>query len=75
MATGGAGAWRSQAPSTSYSAHPFEQGITRDRAIARGWALSGGQPERIEVVRDGKRLEESLQSAIETHGEGLYELA
>lgn len=73
VATGEAGAWRSQAPSTSYVAHPFEQGITRDRAIARGWELSGGQPERIEVIAGGQPLDERLQSSIETHGEGLYE--
>jgi hypothetical protein len=75
VATGAAGAWRSQSPSSSYQAHPFEQGITRDRAIARGWALSGGKPERIEIVQAGEKLEEKLRSAIEAHGEGLYDFA
>jgi uncharacterized protein (DUF362 family) len=75
VATGAAGAWRSQSPSSSYEAHPFEQGITRDRAIARGWELSGGKPERIEIAQAGEKLEDKLKSAIETHGEGLYDFA
>jgi uncharacterized protein (DUF362 family) len=75
VATGAAGAWRSQSPSSSYQAHPFEQGITRDRAISRGWALSGGKPEQIQIVQAGEKLEEKLKSAIEAHGEGLYDFA
>ncbi len=75
VATGAAGAWRSQSPSSSYQAHPFEQGVTRDRAITRGWALSGGTPESIRIVEAGEPLEEKLKTAIETHGEGLYEFA
>jgi hypothetical protein len=75
VATGDAGAWKSGAPSSSYTAHSFEQGITRDRALMRGWALSGGKPEQIEIVHDGEPLAETLKSAIEAHGEGLYEFA
>ncbi|HKU38700.1 MAG TPA: DUF362 domain-containing protein [Polyangiales bacterium] len=75
VATGAAGAWRSAAPSSSYSAHAFEQGVTKDRAIARGWELSGGKPSRIEIVSDGKPLDENLHRAIEAHGEGLYAFA
>jgi uncharacterized protein (DUF362 family) len=75
VATGAAGAWRSESPSSSYQAHPFEQGITRDRAIARGWELSGGKPEQIQIVQAGEKLEDELKSAIEAHGEGLYDFA
>jgi hypothetical protein len=67
-----AGPWQSGSPASSYTAHPFEQGITKDRAIARGWELTGGKPSSIDVTLDGETLDPMLKSSLVTHGEGLY---
>jgi uncharacterized protein (DUF362 family) len=73
VATGAAGPWvDTGSTQTLYTAHPWEQGITKDRAITRGWTLSGGKPAQIAVVRDGAMLSADLQSGLMTHGEGLY---
>jgi hypothetical protein len=69
---GEAGAWISQSTSSTYVAHPFADGITKDRAVQRGWSLSGGQPESIAIVQDGATLEDNVREGVETHGEGLY---
>jgi hypothetical protein len=69
---GDAGPWISGSTSSVYAAHAFADGITKDRAIQRGWSLSGGQPESIEVVEDGAALEANVRQGVETHGEGLY---
>jgi uncharacterized protein (DUF362 family) len=75
VVTGAAGPWvDSGSTQTQYTAHAWEQGITKDRAIARGWSLSGGKPAQIRVVRDGAMLAADLQSGLMTHGEGLYVL-
>ncbi|MFI5309447.1 MAG: DUF362 domain-containing protein, partial [Polyangiales bacterium] len=67
-----AGPWQSGSPASSYTAHPFEQGITKDRAITRGWELTGGKPSSIDVTLDGETLDPMLKSSLVTHGEGLY---
>ena len=73
VATGAAGPWVDSGSTQSlYTAHAWEQGITKDRAIARGWALSGGKPTQIHVVADGAKLSADLASGLMTHGEGLY---
>jgi hypothetical protein len=70
--TGDAGPWASGSTQTMFTAHNFEAGVTKDRAIARGWELSGGKPMSISVVLDGAPLDASLKSGLMTHGEGLY---
>lgn len=70
--TGDAGAWVSGSPSTRYTAHAFEAGITRDVATTRGWELSGGRPTHINVIPAGRTIDPALRDAIEAHGEGLY---
>lgn len=72
VGTGDAGPWVSESTASSYVAHPFADGITKDRAVQRGWSLSGGQPESIAVVQHGESLEDAVKTAVETHGEGLY---
>jgi hypothetical protein len=72
VVTGAAGPWTSGSSQTIYTAHPFEQGIPKDRAIARGWELSGGKPAKIDVVLDGEPLDDMLKSGMMTHGEGMY---
>jgi uncharacterized protein (DUF362 family) len=75
VATGAAGSWiDTGSTQTMFTAHAWEEGITKDRAITRGWALSGGKPSQIRVVRDGAMLSADLQSGLMTHGEGLYVL-
>jgi hypothetical protein len=49
VVTGDAGPWTSGSTSSMYTAHPFEDGVSKDRAITRGWALSGGKPMSIQV--------------------------
>ncbi len=67
-----AGLWQSGSPTTRYSPHPFENGITQDRSTVRGWELSGGQPGRIAVMLDGAQINPPLKDGIEAHGEGIY---
>jgi uncharacterized protein (DUF362 family) len=73
--TQGAGPWSYGTTQTRFTAHDFEAGITKDRAIARGWELSGGKPANISVVLDGAPLDDSLKSGLMTHGEGMYVFA
>jgi len=75
VGTGDAGPWVSESTSSSYVAHAFADGITKDRAVQRGWSLSGGQPESIAIVQDGAALEDNVREGVETHGEGLYAFA
>jgi uncharacterized protein (DUF362 family) len=70
--TGAAGPWTSGSTQTMFTSHNFESGITKDRAIARGWELAGGKPSSIAVVLDGAPLDASLKSGLMTHGEGMY---
>jgi uncharacterized protein (DUF362 family) len=72
VVTGDAGPWTSGSTSTMYTAHPFEDGVSKDRAIARGWALSGGKPMSVQVVLDGEKPDDMLKAGLMTHGEGLY---
>lgn len=72
VGTGDAGPWVSESTASSYVAHPFADGITQDRAVQRGWSLSGGQPESIAIVQHGESLEDAVKTGLETHGEGLY---
>jgi len=67
-----AGPWQSGSPSTTYAAHAFETRVSGDRAIARGWALSGGKPAVIDVRLMGEPLAEDLRNGLDRHGEGLY---
>jgi uncharacterized protein (DUF362 family) len=74
--SGDAGAWVDSGSSFStLNPHAWESGITKDRAITRGWALSGGKPTSIQVVRDGARLSTDIERGVVAHGEGLYLLA
>jgi uncharacterized protein (DUF362 family) len=70
--TDGVGPWSYGTTQTRFTAHSFEAGITKDRAITRGWELSGGKPSSIAVVVDGAPLDESLKAGLMTHGEGMY---
>lgn len=70
-----AGPWQSGSPNTSYVAHPFEARVSGDRAVARGWALSGGKPTSLEVRLAGEPLAEDLRTGLDRHGEGLYRLS
>jgi uncharacterized protein (DUF362 family) len=72
VATGAAGAWTSGSTQTMYTAHDFEAGVSKDRAITRGWVLSGGKPTSIQVMLDGEALDSMLKTGLTTHGEGLY---
>jgi len=67
-----AGPWTSGAPASSYTSHAFEQGVSKDRAIARGWELTGGKPTSIPLTLDGETIDPMLKSGLTTHGEGLY---
>ena len=60
---------------TPLIAHAFEQGISRDRALARAWELTGGRPATIRVVQHGARMDAALRDAIVRHGEGTLALA
>ena len=75
VGVGSAGPWISGSTPSSFVAHPFEQGITKDRAIVRGWELSGGKPSSIDIVFDGKTVDGALKTGITTHGEGLFKFA
>lgn len=75
VGTGAAGAWVSGSSQTVYTAHAWEQGITNDRAIGRGWELSGARPSSIQIVGDGAALASAVRGGIVTHGEGLYTFA
>jgi uncharacterized protein (DUF362 family) len=75
VVTGAAGPWTSGSSRTMYTAHPFEMGVSKDRALMRGWELGGGKPSSIKVVVDGEPLDEMLKTGLTTHGEGLYEFA
>ena len=44
VVTGAAGPWTSGSSRTMYTAHPFEMGVSKDRALMRGWELKGGKP-------------------------------
>jgi uncharacterized protein (DUF362 family) len=70
--TEGVGPWSYGTTQTRFTAHRFEDGITKDRAIVRGWELSGGKPSSIPVVLDGAPLDEKLKTGLMTHGEGMY---
>jgi uncharacterized protein (DUF362 family) len=73
VATGAAGPWISESQQTLYTAHTWEQNVSGDRAITRGWVLGGGKPARVAVMSDGQTLDPTLKSALVTHGGGLYD--
>jgi uncharacterized protein (DUF362 family) len=74
--TDAAGRWDDSGSSwTSLVPHAWERGITKDRALARGWSLSGGMPESIQVIQDGARLSSDIQQGVLDHGEGIYVMA
>jgi hypothetical protein len=75
VATGAAGPWTSESPHTEYVPHDWQQGISRDRALAHGFALSGGKPAKVQVVLDGAPLDSEIKAGIVTHGEELYAFA
>jgi hypothetical protein len=72
VVTGKAGPWTSGSTQTLYTPHMWDQGITKDRAIARGWELSGGKPTMIDIVLDGEPLDADVKSGLVKHGEGMY---
>ncbi|HEX7476298.1 MAG TPA: hypothetical protein VF331_00685 [Polyangiales bacterium] len=61
----------SGSPNSSYTAHPFEQGITHDAATSRGWELTGGKPTSIRIAIDGDAPDPMLRAGLQTHSEGL----
>jgi hypothetical protein len=75
VGTGDAGAWTSEAPSSLFSSHGFDASVDGERAVARGWALSGGRPESVKVIMNGQALDEPLRSGLDQHGKGLYDFA
>ncbi|MDH5674494.1 MAG: DUF362 domain-containing protein [Myxococcales bacterium] len=72
VSTGEAGPWVSGSTGSGYTPHRFEDGVSQERAITRGWQLNGGKPDSISVVLDGESIDEGLKGGMETHGEGLY---
>ena len=72
VGTGEAGPWTSDSPHTEYVPHDLKQGISHDRALTHGFALSGGKPASIRVVPDGAALDAEIRAGIEAHGENLY---
>lgn len=69
-----AGPWKDEGSvAGSHTAHPFEMGITKDRATSHGWELAGGKPASIAVTNDGETMDSALMSGLMSHGEGLYE--
>jgi len=73
VGTGDAGAWVSEAPSSRFSAHAFEGSVDGERAVLRGWELSGGKPDNVQVIMHGEAMDDTLRAAVDTHGKGLYD--
>ncbi|MDD9938109.1 MAG: DUF362 domain-containing protein [Myxococcales bacterium] len=72
--SGPAGTWTSAAPNSSYQVHNFAESVDGERAVVRGWELSGGKPSSIEVVLKGDEIDADLKNGIESHGGGLYSI-
>ncbi|MET0385631.1 MAG: DUF362 domain-containing protein [Polyangiales bacterium] len=72
VATGEAGAWISESPSSRYTNHGFETKVSNERAVARGWQLSGETPDSIFVRVAGEVMDEALLAELDKHGAGLY---
>lgn len=72
VGTGEAGAWLSESPSSRYSAHDFESSVDGERAVLRGWQLSGGRPDSVQVIMHGSPMDDSLRAGLDAHGQGLY---
>jgi hypothetical protein len=75
VGTGEAGAWVSEAPASRFSAHGFERAVDGERAVVRGWELSGGRPDRIQVLVHGSTMDDTLRAGVDEHGMGLYDFA
>jgi uncharacterized protein (DUF362 family) len=75
VGTGAAGAWVSGSPPSPLMVHAFEQGVTLDMAVSRGWELSGGAPASIGIKTAGEPIDGALKDGIERHGSGLYGFA
>jgi hypothetical protein len=67
-----AGPWKSGSTASAHVAHPFEMGITKDRATSHGWELAGGKPASIDVTADGDTMDAALMTGLKSHGEGMY---
>ncbi|HTU57593.1 MAG TPA: DUF362 domain-containing protein [Polyangiales bacterium] len=75
VGTGDAGAWVSESPSSRFSAHTFETSVDGERAVLRGWELSGGKPDSVQVIMHGEAMDDTLRGAVDAHGKGLYDFA
>jgi hypothetical protein len=75
VGTGDAGAWLSEAPSSRFSAHDFESSVDGERAVLRGWELSGGKPDSVQVIMHGEPMDDTLRAGVDAHGKGLYDFA
>ena len=68
-----AGPWKDAGSvASAHVAHPFEMGITKDRATSHGWELTGGKPASIDVTADGETMDAALMTGLTSHGEGMY---
>lgn len=75
VGTGDAGGWVSESPSSRFAAHAFEDSVDGERAVQRGWELSGGRPDSVQVVVDADPLDldETLRADLDAHAQGLYD--
>jgi len=75
VGTGEAGAWVSGSPSSRFSPHDFESSVQGERAVLRGWELSGGKPDSVQVIMHGEPMDDTLRAGLDAHGKGLYDFA
>jgi uncharacterized protein (DUF362 family) len=75
VGTGAAGAWLSESPSSRFTSHDFIASVAGERAVARGWELSGGKPDSVRVIVNGSPMDDTLRAGLEEHGAGLYDFA
>lgn len=64
--------WGRMSGYTSYTPHPFEIGVAGDRALRRGYGLTGGVPSRVRVHVDGDLG--ALAASLEDHARGVLDL-
>jgi uncharacterized protein (DUF362 family) len=72
VGTGDAGGWVSESPSSRFTSHDFDSSVDGERAVARGWQLSGGKPESVRVIMHGSPMDDTLRAGVAEHGKGLY---
>ena len=60
---------------TDLEAHPFEQGLSSDRGLARAWQIEGGAPSDIPVLVVGEHPDSALAEYIVGHSGGILNLS